>query len=72
VDDRAEPGLGHSDYRDAELGLRMRAQAGPAAEVEARLAVDDQQAQPVQTVQSRAPEPAPGHQDRVLAAATGP
>jgi hypothetical protein len=25
----AEPGLGHPDHRDAELGVRMRAQAGP-------------------------------------------
>jgi hypothetical protein len=47
----AEPGLVHPDDRDAELGVRVRAQAGPAAGVQA---VDDQQAQPAQVVQDRA------------------
>jgi hypothetical protein len=30
----AEPGLGHPDDRDAELGVRVRAQAGPAGRVQ--------------------------------------
>jgi hypothetical protein len=29
VGSRAEPGLGHPDHRDVELGVRTRAQAGP-------------------------------------------
>jgi hypothetical protein len=39
---------------DAELGVRMRAQAGPAGRVQIGVAVDHQQAQPAQTVQDRA------------------
>ena len=50
----AEPGLGHPDHRDAELGVRMRAQAGPAAGVQVGVAVDHQQVQPAQIVQDRA------------------
>jgi hypothetical protein len=48
---RTEPGLGHPDHRDAELGVRMCAQAGPAGRVQVGVPVDDQQAQPVQVVQ---------------------
>jgi hypothetical protein len=43
-----KPGLGDPDHRDAELGLRIRAQAGPAAGVQIGVAIDDQQAQPAQ------------------------
>ena len=50
----AEPGLGHPDHRDAERGVRMRAQAGPAARVQIGVAVDDQPAQPAQILQDRA------------------
>jgi hypothetical protein len=50
----AEPGLGHPDHRDAERGVRMRAQAGPAAGVQVGVAVDHQQAQPARIVQDRA------------------
>ena len=40
---------------DAELGVRMRAQAGPAGRVQIGVAVDHQQAHhPAQTVQDRA------------------
>jgi hypothetical protein len=46
VGGRGEPGLGDPDHRDAELGVRMRAQAGPAAGVQIGVAVDHQQAQP--------------------------
>ena len=46
--------FGHPDDRDAELGVRMRAQAGAAAGVQVGVAVDDQQAQPAQIVQDRA------------------
>jgi hypothetical protein len=48
---RAEPGLDHPDHRDAELGVRLRAQAGPAAGVQIGVAVDHQQAQPAQIAQ---------------------
>ena len=54
VGSRAEPGLGDPDHRDAELGVRMRAQAGPAAGVQIGVAIDDQQAQPAQIGQDRA------------------
>ena len=46
--------FGHPDDRDAELGVRMRAQAGAAAGVQVGVAVDDQQAQPAEIVQDRA------------------
>jgi hypothetical protein len=36
----AKPGLGHPDHRDAELGVRMRTQAGPAARVQIGVAID--------------------------------
>jgi hypothetical protein len=49
-----EPGLCHPDHRDAELGVRVRAQAGPAAGVQVGVAVDNQQAQTAQIVQDRA------------------
>jgi hypothetical protein len=51
---RTEPGLGHPDHRDAELGVRTRAQAGPAAGVQVGVAIDHQQAQPAQILQDRA------------------
>ena len=54
VDSGAVPGSGHADHRDAELGARMRAQAGPAVRVKIGVAVDDQQAQPAQVGQDRA------------------
>jgi hypothetical protein len=50
---RAEGGLGHADHRDAELSVRMRAQARPAAGVEVSVAIDHQEAQSAQTVQDR-------------------
>jgi len=51
VDRRAEPGLGYPDYRDAGLGVRMRAQAGPTAGVP----VDHQQVRhSAQIIQDRA------------------
>ena len=50
---RMERGLGHADHRDAELSVRVSAQAGPAAGVKVGVAVDYQEAQPVQTVQDR-------------------
>ena len=40
VGSRAEPGLGHPDHRDAELGVRMRTQAGSAAGVQIGIAID--------------------------------
>jgi hypothetical protein len=46
--------LATPDHRDAELGVCMRAQAGPAAGVQIGVAIDDQQAQPAQIVQDRA------------------
>jgi hypothetical protein len=46
VGSRAEPGLGHPDHRDAELGVRMCAQAGPAAGIQIGVAMGHQQAQP--------------------------
>lgn len=49
----AEPGLGRPDHRDAERGVRVRAQAGTAAGIQVGAAIDDQQAQPAQTVQDR-------------------
>jgi hypothetical protein len=53
VGSSAEPGLGHPDHRDAERGVRVRAQAGPAAGIKVGVAIDDQQAQPAQAVQDR-------------------
>ena len=35
----AERGLGHADHRDAELGVRVRTQAGPAAGVKVGVTV---------------------------------
>ena len=51
VGGRAEPGLGDPDHREAELGVRVRAQAGPAAGVQIGVAIDHQQAQLAQIVQ---------------------
>ena len=50
---RAEGSLGHADHRDAELSVRMRTQAGPAAGVKVSVAIDHQEAQSAQTVQDR-------------------
>ena len=50
----AELGLGHADHRDAELGVHVRAEAGPAAGVQVGVAVDYQQAEPAQLGQDRA------------------
>ena len=52
VGHRTEPGLGHPDYRDAERGVRMRAQAAPAARIP--VGIDHQQAQSADLVQDRA------------------
>ena len=49
----AEAGLGHPDHRDAELGVRTRAQAGPAARVQIGVAIDHQQVQPAEILQDR-------------------
>jgi hypothetical protein len=49
----AERGFGHPDHRDAELGVRACAQAGPAAGVQVGVVVGHQQAQPVQIGQDR-------------------
>jgi hypothetical protein len=38
------------DHRDAELGVRMRAQAGPTAGIQVGVAAGHQQAQPAQIV----------------------
>jgi hypothetical protein len=46
--------LGHPDHRDAELGVRVCAQAGPAARVQIGVAIDHEQAQLAQVVQDRA------------------
>jgi hypothetical protein len=46
----AERGLGHSDHRDAELGVRTRTQAGPAAGIQIGIAIDHQQAHPAYIV----------------------
>jgi hypothetical protein len=54
VGSRAEPGLGHPDHRDAELGVRMCAQAGSAAGIQIGVTIDHQQAQPAQILQDRA------------------
>ena len=51
---RAEGSLGHADHRDAELGVRVRAQAGPAPGIKVGVAVDHQEAEPAQTVHDRA------------------
>ena len=53
VGSHAEPGLGHPDHREAELGVRMRTQAGQAAGVQIGVAIDHQQAQPAQIGQDR-------------------
>jgi len=37
-------GLGHADHRDAELGVRVRARAGSATQVQIGVAVDHEQA----------------------------
>ena len=50
----AEPGLGHPDHRDAELGVRPRAQAVPTARVQVGVAAGHQQAQLAEIVQDRA------------------
>ena len=54
VGSRAEPGLGPPNHRDAELGMRMRTQARPAAGLQVGGTIDHQQAQPAHTVQDRA------------------
>jgi hypothetical protein len=46
--------FGHPYHRDAELGVRMRAQAGPTGGVQVGVAVDHQRAQPAQIRQDRA------------------
>ena len=48
---RPERRFGHADHRHTELGMRMRAQARAAGRVEVGIAVDHQQAQPVDTAQ---------------------
>ena len=53
VGSRAEPGLGHPDHREAELGVRTRTQAGRPAGVQIGVAIDHQQAQPAQILQDR-------------------
>jgi hypothetical protein len=51
VGGRAESGFGHADHRDGELGVRVRAQAGPATWIEIGVATGHQQAQPGYMVQ---------------------
>jgi hypothetical protein len=49
-----EGSLGHPDYRDTELSVRVRTQAGPATGVMVGVTVDHQQAQLAQPMQDRA------------------
>jgi hypothetical protein len=49
-----EPGPGHPGRRDAEPGVRMRTEAGPAAGVQIGVTAGQRQAQPAQIVRDRA------------------
>jgi hypothetical protein len=51
---RPEGGLGHADHRDAELSVRVRTQAGPAARVKVGVTVNHQKPQTAQPAQDRA------------------
>lgn len=54
MDSRPERRLGHADYRNTELGVRMRTQARPVGRVEIGIAIDHQQGQPANAAQNRA------------------